>query len=108
MLSYWPKPRAFSASHYHCPIRPLHAADDPFRSFGQQLWGDLVYVRDFTRLDDLPADKLLKMAVGVHELYRATDLCGVILLAYDRKVGSDFWRAYMAAATGSMPAHRPD
>lgn len=55
----------------------------------QQLWAEVLYVRDFRRLDGLPAEALLKYAAILHENYGSSDLATLVLAAYDRQTGTD-------------------
>ena len=48
----------------------------PIRQF---LWGDAVYVKDFTRLGDLTPEQLLKLAAIVHDVYGSPDLAALAL-----------------------------
>lgn len=75
--------------HRFCQIagrtfKPLVANDNICHPLSQFLWGDVIYVKDFTKLQELSPEKLLKMAVILHEVYRSFDLCNHILEEYDR------------------------
>jgi hypothetical protein len=63
-------------------------------AFRQQLWGDAVYVRDFTRLAELSPERLLKYAAIVHDVYQSYDLAHKALMEYDRRRGSGLAGAY--------------
>ena len=76
-------------------FKPVANKVNPFQGF-QQLWSDVIFVRDFTRLSTLSSEQLLKMAVILHEIYHSIDLVLVILQEYDRKKGSSFARIYQS------------
>ena len=61
----------------------------------QMMWGEAVYVRDFTKLGELPVAALLKLATILHENYGSCDLAAVVLDAYDRKAGSGLSDLYL-------------
>lgn len=54
-------------------------------SGSQILWSDVIFVRDFTRLNLLTSQQLLKMAVITHEIYQSYDLANKCLIEFDRK-----------------------
>lgn len=66
----------------------------------QMMWGEAVYVRDFTKLGELSAAALLKLAVILHENYGASDLAAVVLEAHDRKSGAGLTDAYLQCLFG--------
>ncbi len=69
------------------PIAPLQFGDDPTRPFNQLLEADLVYVRDFTKPDDISSDQLKHLAMISHACYGSADLAGrCIALLEKRKI----------------------
>lgn len=54
-------------------------------SGSQILWSDVIFVKDFTRLNLLTSQQLLKMAVITHEIYKSYDLANKCLIEFDRK-----------------------
>ena len=60
-----------------------------------------VYVRDFTRLDNLDVGKLLRMARILHDVYGSFDLACVVLAAYDRKRSESLLPRYLERLTTS-------
>lgn len=74
----------------------------------QVLWSDAVYVPDIRRLHTYPADRLLALAVILHELYVSVDFVSVLLHHYDRQMKTDFWATYLRKLTGrTEPLERP-
>lgn len=61
----------------------------------QAMWGEAVYVRDFSKLDRLPAAALLKLAAILHENYASHDLAGWVLHAHDRVAGTSLLDHYL-------------
>ncbi len=76
-------------------FRPIVVNGNAYGGLSQIVWTDALYVRDFTRFDELPADKLLKTAVMLHEAFGSPDLANVALMAYDRKTGSTLSDRYL-------------
>ena len=70
--------------------------DQPNAMLSQMLWSEAVYVKDFTTLDILPPDQLLKLAMILHEVYGSVDLALLCLLEWDRKMGAKVAVEYQA------------
>lgn len=69
----------------------------------QQLWSDVVFVRDFTRLDRLAPAQLLKTALILHECYGSLDFAHLLIEAFDRRTGTTLATTYRDA-THATPA----
>ncbi len=69
---------------------PILLSDDPYAGHSQIFWADAVFVRDFTRLDRLDSDHLLRMAVVLYDCYRSHDLVLYLLREHDRRTGQGF------------------
>jgi FkbM family methyltransferase len=76
-------------------FKPLIVNNDVNAMMSQWLWGDAIYVRDFTTFDRLPPPALLKLAVIMHENYGSFDLAASALEAHDRQTGSDLQPRYI-------------
>ena len=76
-------------------FKPLVVKNDVNASLSQMLWADAVYVKDFMALDRLSAEKLLRLAVILHEVYGSSDLAMQALIAYDRQCSSGLAPAYL-------------
>ncbi|PKL38707.1 MAG: hypothetical protein CVV41_22260 [Candidatus Riflebacteria bacterium HGW-Riflebacteria-1] len=72
----------------------------------QHLWSDVIFVRDFTRLDLLRPHQLLKMAVILHEVYHSFDLALILLQEYDRHKQSGLAQDYQAKITNTLPDNK--
>ena len=62
----------------------------------QVLWADVIYVKNFMDYDNIPASKLLKLAIILHEVYRSYDLVHYILKHYDKQKKSKWAQQYLA------------
>jgi FkbM family methyltransferase len=80
-------------------FEPLIVNNDINQALSQLLWADAVYVKDFMALDQLPAEKLLKMAVILHMVYGSFDLVLHVLFAYDAKTGTTLGPTYYQRVT---------
>lgn len=83
------------------PLNPFSSAGNCYRPISQILWADAVYIKDFTCLEKLPADMLLKTAVVLHDVYASIDMVALVLKAYDAKAGTALCDAYMARIASS-------
>ncbi|MDP6279615.1 MAG: FkbM family methyltransferase [Nitrospinota bacterium] len=79
-------------------FRPFLLGDQPddlAKPLSQLLWADAVFVKDFTRFDEVTSGQLLKTAIVLHEVYLSPDLASRALDAYDRKEGSGLCKTYV-------------
>ncbi len=60
----------------------------------QQLWADVLFIRDITQLEGFPLDKLLKMAAIMHDVYNAVDYALLLLQKYDKQTGEGLEQLY--------------
>jgi len=82
-----------------CPFKPFALADGRPGAISQQLWADAVYVKDFTRFDELQPRKLLKLAIMLHELYHSFDLSAEAVKEFDNQSGFNLYQNYCHAVT---------
>jgi FkbM family methyltransferase len=83
-------------------FKPLIFNNDVNAGMSQWLWGDAVYVRDFMTFDQLAPAALLKLAVILHENFRACDMVALVLEAHDRQTGSHLQPAYLQKLVSSQ------
>jgi FkbM family methyltransferase len=76
-------------------MKPLRHPIDDSHTYGQLLWGDAVYVRDYTKLGALSPDELLKLAVVMNDAYAAPDMAAHALMERDRQTGSRTSEAFV-------------
>ncbi len=77
-------------------MQPFTLDQNPFKPLSQVLWANAVYIKDFTRFDQLSSDMLLKTAVVLHEVYASIDMAAFALKAYDAGQGTHLNEDYMA------------
>jgi FkbM family methyltransferase len=82
-------------------IRPMLINGDIYASLGQLVDADAVYVRDFTKLERLSEDKLLKTAILANDIYGSFDLALVALRELDRRNGGSLAGRYVAGLNGT-------
>lgn len=75
-------------------FKPMKVNDDPNMGLRQFLWSDAVYVRDFMRLAEVPVDKLLKLAIMLHDIVKSYDLCHYVLSEADARGGTALAQVY--------------
>jgi FkbM family methyltransferase len=81
-------------------LQPLVPNNNPFAPLSQILWADAaIYARSFMTFDQAPPDKLLKLAIILHEVYASFDLAALALRAYDAQTGKGLDRRYLAKLT---------
>lgn len=82
--------------------RMLGFGTRPFKPFSgnvgrQALWSDVVFVKDFTRLDRLSDEQLLNYALIMHMVYSSHDLAHLILQHYGNRLDKpDLANSYLA------------
>lgn len=73
---------------------PFLNPENPHSAFNQELWGDVVYVRSWMKFDEIPARKLIKLAVLLNDLYGSYDLAHLAMTAVDRQLGTNYSENY--------------
>ncbi len=81
-------------------IQPMLVENNIYAGLSQTVWGDAIFVRDFTKLSRLSPRQLLAMAAILHDCYQSYDLVLHILLEHDRRVGGSVAPTYMTNLTG--------
>ena len=61
----------------------------------QQLWSDVVFVRDFTRLDLLSERQLLSYIVTMYEIYKAFDITAHLFDELGKRRGKELKESYI-------------
>lgn len=80
-------------------FKPLMVKQSGMTPLSQVLWTDAVYVKDFMTFDSLAPDRLLALAMILHEVYRSYDLAHLALAARDRQAGTTLAGAYLHRLT---------
>jgi FkbM family methyltransferase len=76
-------------------IAPLLVGNNIYAGLSQTVWGDAIFVRDFTRLDLIESDQLLRMATLLHDCYESIDLVHFLLLEHDKRSGKALAGTYL-------------
>lgn len=84
-------------------FKPMLIDNDPNRGLRQLLWADALYVRDFLHLEAVPIDKLLRLAVILHDLYESYDFCMHILGVVDTRQNSVLQAQYLSRLKARAP-----
>lgn len=82
-------------------IKPLMWNNDPRAGLSQLVWADAVFIRDFVDLAHLDTDRLLRLAVILHECYRSYDMVAHLLMEHDRRTGQGLGARYVQLASGA-------
>jgi FkbM family methyltransferase len=82
-------------------ISPLYVEGNPYAAINQLLEADVVYVRDFTRADEMEAEQLKHLAIIAHHCYRSFDLAANCIhhLVARRAIPQDSVPRYLALLT---------
>jgi FkbM family methyltransferase len=92
---FWPEPTSRV-------ISPLLVNNNIYAGLGQLVWADAVFVRDFTKLDVLSADQLLRMSLIMHDVYGSFDLSLRALMEHDNKYSAHTSKEYLNWLTSGM------
>jgi len=84
-------------------FKPLLIRENVNATMSQVLWGDAIYVKDFMNLGALSPEKLLKLVIVLHEVYRSYDLCAAVLVHYDNSVKGDLSKRYINKLLNTRP-----
>jgi hypothetical protein len=70
-------------------------SDDINQGLRQALWSDAIFVKNFLHYDQTPPEKLLKLAVILHDVYGSYDIVHYILQQYDKHTSSKCAEQYL-------------
>jgi hypothetical protein len=82
-------------------FKPLVIGNDANDPLSQMLSADAGYVPEVAALERLPPEKLLKLAVVMHEVYGSYDLTALALRHFDAQTEGGLWPAYVRRLTGA-------
>jgi len=82
-------------------LKPFVCGGDVNRPLRQMLWADAVYVKDFWA-QRLSPEKLVKMALLMHDEYASYDFCHAMLAAVDERLASEVALRYAEALLGQV------
>ena len=81
-------------------FKPLLVNNDPNAPLSQILWGDAVDVRNFMEFNRTAPERLLKLAIILHEAYQSFDLAALALQHHDDSTGGQLCASYLQHLTG--------
>jgi FkbM family methyltransferase len=88
-------------------FKPVLLNNDVNAQGSQLLWGDAVYVKDLTRLDSVSSEKLLKLAIVLHDVYGSVDASAFVLQERDKVAHDGLLHRYydylVRAVNGATP-----
>ncbi len=82
-------------------LAPMVLNNDVYAGLSQAFEADAVYIRDFMRFAELPAHKLLKLGIILHDMYGSWDVAYHALGAHDDEMGTDLADRYLSALMGT-------
>lgn len=74
--------------------RPLCVNGNVYEGWAQWMWADAIFLRDILTWRSMASDALLKMAMIMHDCYRALDLVQLILITHDEMYQTAHGHAY--------------
>jgi FkbM family methyltransferase len=60
----------------------------------QLFWADAIFVKDFTKLDLISSDQLLRLAEILYDCYGSLDFVLLLLREHDQRTGGDFGQKF--------------
>jgi hypothetical protein len=82
-------------------VAPMAVDGDIYRGLGQVFWADAIFVRDFTRPEALSDEKLLKLCIILHDMYKSYDIVLRLLQEHDRRRATRYGNRYVAGLESS-------
>ncbi len=76
-------------------LKPMVMGNDPLQGLNQWLWADAIYLIDFSRLESLGNDGLIKLGMLAHSLYGSWDVAFDSFRRVDARIGSSFAVSYL-------------
>ena len=78
-------------------VQPLVVEGDIYKGLSQNFWADAVFIKDFTKFDNLSPLELKKIALILHEVYGSVDIALRAIMAIDKKSKSNMAEEYITA-----------
>ena len=76
-------------------IKPLILNNDIEGQLSQVTWADAVFIKDFTKFDELEPNKLKKIALILNDIYGSVDIAMRALMAVDDTLETDYAKKYI-------------
>lgn len=77
-------------------VQPLMINNSVFEGLSQMVWADAIFIRDYTRVNLLAEDQLLKLAAILHDCYQSIDVALHLLNEHDRRTGRKLGPTYLS------------
>ena len=77
-------------------VQPMIVGDDIYKGLSQLFWADAIFIKDFTKFDQLNLLQLKKIALILHDVYGSFDIVLRALMAHDMKSNSKLAEGYLA------------
>ena len=78
-------------------IQPMVVDNSIHKGLSQLVWGDAVFIRDFSSHASLTDEQLLAMGAILHECYASVDVVHHLLATYDRRHATHIAPDYLAS-----------
>ncbi|MCD6393299.1 MAG: FkbM family methyltransferase [Planctomycetes bacterium] len=88
-------------------FKPLIIENNSYKPLSQALWSDVIYVKNFLHYDRTPPEKLLKLAVILHDVYGSYDLVHYILAQFDKQTSARCAEQYLQQLMGRNSSRKP-
>jgi FkbM family methyltransferase len=75
-------------------LAPLKVDNDIHKGFGQLFWADAVFIKDFTKFDQLSSLQLKKLGLILHDAYASFDVVLSALSEHDKKSSDKLAEGY--------------
>lgn len=82
-------------------IQPMMVENDIYKGLSQTFWADAVFIKDFTKFDQLSLLKLKKLALILHDVYGSLDIVLRALMAHDNKAKFNLADKYIKIVGGA-------
>ena len=76
-------------------VQPMVVDNDIYKGLSQVFWADAIFIKDFTRFDELSSPRLKKIALILHDVYGSFDIVLRALMALDKKDKSKLAETYL-------------
>jgi hypothetical protein len=76
-------------------LQPMTLNNDIRGQLSQVTYADAVFIKDFTKFDQLSSKQLKKIALILNDMYESFDIVLRALMAYDTKTKSTFAEQYL-------------
>jgi len=78
-------------------VQPLLLNNNKYAGLSQLFWADAIFIKDFTKFDQLNSQSLKKLALILHDIYGSFDIVLRALMAHDVKTKLNLADKYLKA-----------